>query len=242
MKKNRPELPRLERTPEQEHLLTRESWKVFQIMAEFVEGFERLVTIRPSVSIFGSARCQPEHPYYQLAEQISRALSDAGFSVVSGGGPGLMEAANKGAYAGKSPSVGLNIQLPHEQHSNPYQDVSLQFRHFFARKVMFVKYASAYVVLPGGFGTLDELAEILTLVQTGKMARIPIILVQSEFWSGLLDWFRQRLVTEHMINADDLKLFSVVDTAEQVVQTIFDHYGKRGFEPSRLEREKMLDL
>ncbi|HET7675565.1 MAG TPA: TIGR00730 family Rossman fold protein, partial [Gammaproteobacteria bacterium] len=138
-------------------LLNRESWKIFQIMAEFVEGFERLVTIKPSVSIFGSARMGPEHPYYQLAEKIGRALSDAGFSVVTGGGPGLMEAANKGAFAGKSPSIGLNIQLPHEQRGNRYQNLSLTFKHFFTRKVMFVKYASAYVVLPGGFGTLDEL-------------------------------------------------------------------------------------
>lgn len=243
MKQKRPPIPRLQqRTPEQDNLLTRESWKVFQIMAEFVEGFERLVTIRPSVSIFGSARIAPDHPYYQLGEQIGRTLSDAGFSVVTGGGPGLMEAANKGAHAGKSPSVGLNIQLPHEQNSNPYQDISLQFRHFFARKVMFVKYASAYVVLPGGFGTLDELAEILTLVQTGKMTRIPIILVHTPFWSGLLDWFREKLVTEKMISADDPDLFCLADTAEEVTQIIFDHYGKRGFEPSRLEREKMLDL
>ncbi|MFA5531551.1 MAG: LOG family protein, partial [Thiohalomonadaceae bacterium] len=145
-------------TPIDDSMLTRESWKIFQIMAEFVEGFERLARIRPSVSIFGSARMKPDHPYYQLTEAIARQLSDAGFSVVSGGGPGIMEAANKGAYAGKSPSVGLNIQLPHEQSGNPYQDISLSFRHFFARKVMFVKYATAYVVLPGGFGTLDELA------------------------------------------------------------------------------------
>ena len=159
--------------PINDSLLSRESWKIFQIMAEFVEGFERLAQIKPSVSIFGSARALPDHPYYKLTEEIARALSDAGFSVVSGGGPGLMEAANKGAYAGKSPSVGLNIALPKEQNINAYQDISLNFRHFFSRKVMFVKYASAYVVLPGGFGTLDELAEILTLVQTHKTRRKP---------------------------------------------------------------------
>ena len=152
--------------------LNHESWKVFQIMSEFVEGFERLAVIDPSVSIFGSARIGPEHPYYQLTETVAKRLSDAGFSVVSGGGPGLMEAANKGAYAGeKGLSVGLNIQLPHEQGGNPYQDISIDFRHFFSRKVMFVKYANAYVVMPGGFGTLDELAEILTLIQTRKVAR-----------------------------------------------------------------------
>lgn len=164
--------------------LTRESWRVFQIMAEFVEGFEQLANISPSVSFFGSARTPRDHPHYALAEEIARLLSDSGFSVVSGGGPGIMEAANKGAFEGKSTSIGLNIQLPQEQAGNPYQDISLNFRHFFARKVMFVKHASAYVVLPGGFGTLDEMAEILTLVQTGKTRKIPIVLVDSEFWSG----------------------------------------------------------
>src|SRR3990170_5971306 len=159
--------------------MSRESWKIFQIMAEFVAGFEQLSQIQPSVSIFGSARTAPGHPYYALTEEIARKLSDAGFSVVSGGGPGLMEAANKGAYAGKSPSVGLNIRLPHEQHANPYQNITLTFQHFFARKVMFVKYAKAYVCMPGGFGTLDELVEALTLIQTGKTTRIPISVVNS---------------------------------------------------------------
>ncbi|MFA7619834.1 MAG: TIGR00730 family Rossman fold protein [Thiohalomonadaceae bacterium] len=229
-------------TPIDDSMLTRESWKIFQIMAEFVEGFERLARIRPSVSIFGSARMKPDHPYYQLTEAIARQLSDAGFSVVSGGGPGIMEAANKGAYAGKSPSVGLNIQLPHEQSGNPYQDISLSFRHFFARKVMFVKYATAYVVLPGGFGTLDELAEILTLVQTGKTRRIPIILVNSAFWAGLIDWLRAKLVAEGMIDAADMELFQVLDTPEEVVDSIFRHYEQRGFEPSAEEREILLDL
>ena len=162
--------------------LSRESWRIFQIMAEFVEGFEKMCVVRPSISIFGSARTSPDDPWYAKTEQAARLLSDAGFSVVSGGGPGIMEAANKGAQAGRSPSVGVNIELPKEQRPNPYQDISLNFRHFFARKVMFVKYASAYVVFPGGFGTLDELAEILTLVQTGKTRRIPIILVGETFW------------------------------------------------------------
>ncbi len=229
-------------TPMDDSMLTRESWKIFQIMAEFVEGFEKLARIRPSVSIFGSARTGPDHPYYQLTEQISLALSDAGFSVVSGGGPGVMEAANKGAYAGKSPSVGLNIQLPHEQTGNPYQDISLTFRHFFARKVMFVKYASAYVVMPGGFGTLDELAEILTLVQTGKTRRIPIILVHRPFWEPLVGWFRDTLVAEKTISAEDLELFQLLDKPEEVVEAIFSHYEKRGFEPSAEEQEILLDL
>ncbi|HKJ10479.1 MAG TPA: TIGR00730 family Rossman fold protein, partial [Gammaproteobacteria bacterium] len=183
-----------------------------------------------------------EHPYYELAEQIAQALSDAGFSVVSGGGPGIMEAANKGAYAGKSPSIGLNIQLPHEQAGNPYQDIALHFRHFFSRKVMFVKYASAYVVLPGGFGTLDELAEILTLVQTGKTRRIPIILVGSKFWSGLVEWFKQTLVEEGTISAQDLDLFKVIDEPQEVVDAIFHHYEHRGFEPSAREQEILLEL
>ncbi|WP_127478701.1 TIGR00730 family Rossman fold protein [Sulfurivermis fontis] len=229
-------------TPLDDTALSRESWKIFQIMAEFVEGFERLARISPSVSIFGSARFAPDHPYYKLTEEIARALSDAGFSVVSGGGPGIMEAANKGAYAGKSPSVGLNIQLPHEQVGNPYQDIRLTFRHFFSRKVMFVKYAAAYVVMPGGFGTLDELAEILTLVQTGKTRRIPIILVHSPFWNGLIDWFRDTLVAEKTISPEDLDLFQVLDHPQDVVNAIFSHYEHRGFEPSAEEREILLDL
>jgi uncharacterized protein (TIGR00730 family) len=228
--------------PINDTLLTRESWKIFQVMAEFVEGFERLAQIRPSVSIFGSARTAEDHPYFKLAEDIARDLSNAGFSVVSGGGPGIMEAANRGAYAGKSPSIGLNIQLPHEQSGNPYQDISLSFRHFFSRKVMFVKYASAYVVLPGGFGTLDELAEILTLVQTRKSRRIPIILVHAPFWDGLLDWFKTTLVEEKTINPDDLDLIQVLDNPRQVVDAIFDYYSTRGFEPSEEEQEQLLEL
>ncbi len=202
--------------------LQHESWRIFQIMAEFVEGFERLSVVGPSVSIFGSSRIAPDNRWYQLAEEIGRQLSDAGFSVVSGGGPGVMEGANKGAQSGKSPSIGVNIELPREQTPNAYQDISLHFRHFFARKVMFVKYASAYVVLPGGFGTLDELAEILTLVQAGKSRRIPIILVGSSFWAGLLDWFRHE--------------------PEAIVKAIFAHYESRSLEPSAAEQEILLEL
>jgi len=220
----------------------RESWRVFAIMAEFVEATERLNAVRPAVSIFGSARTPTDHPYYALTEKIARQLSDAGFTVISGGGPGIMEAANKGAYFGRSLSVGLNIQLPHEQSSNRYQDVSQTFRHFFARKVMFVKFASAYVVMPGGFGTLDELMEALTLVQTHKTRRIPIILVQSSFWNGLLDWFRDTLVREGMIDAGDMNLIQVIDEPATVVEAIFNHYEKRGFEPSAAEREALLNL
>jgi uncharacterized protein (TIGR00730 family) len=220
----------------------RESWRVFGIMSEFVEATERLSAIRPAVSIFGSARLPEGHPYYVLAESIARRLSDAGFSVISGGGPGIMEAASKGAYFGKSLSVGLNMQLPLEQRANPYQDVSQTFNHFFARKVMFVKFASAYVVLPGGFGTLDELMEALTLIQTGKTRRIPLIMVQADYWRGLLDWFRARLVAEGMISAEDLDLIQVIDDPQQVVDAIFKHYERRGFEPLPAEHELLLNL
>jgi uncharacterized protein (TIGR00730 family) len=162
--------------------------------------------------------------------------------VISGGGPGIMEAANKGAYFGRSPSVGLNIQLPHEQGSNLYQDISQTFRHFFARKVMFVKFATAWVVMPGGFGTLDELMEALTLVQTGKTRKIPIILVHEPFWRGMLDWFRQALVTESMIDPEDMDLIQIHNEPQAVVDAIFNYYEKRGFEPSAAEREVLLNL
>ncbi|MDT8364367.1 MAG: TIGR00730 family Rossman fold protein [Nitrosomonas sp.] len=221
---------------------SRESWRVFGIMAEFVEGTERLECIQPAVSIFGSARTAPEHPYYKLTEAIARQLSDAGFSVISGGGPGIMEAANKGAYFGKSPSVGLNIQLPHEQHRNTYQDISQTFRHFFARKYMFVKFATAYVVMPGGFGTLDELMEALTLVQTGKTRKMPIILVCTDFWRGIIDWFQQTLVKENLISADDMSLIQLIDEPAQVVDAIFRYYETSGFEPSATERDIQLNL
>ena len=220
----------------------RESWRVFGIMSEFVEATERLNAVRPAVSIFGSARTPPDHPYYLLTERIARQLSDAGFSVISGGGPGIMEAANKGAFFGRSLSVGLNIQLPHEQQSNRYQDISQTFRHFFARKVMFVKFGSPYVVMPGGFGTLDELMEALTLVQTRKSRRIPIILVHGPFWSGLLDWIRTTLVSERMIDPADVDLVQVIDEPEKVVEAIFAHYEKRGFDLSAAEREALLNL
>ena len=220
----------------------REAWRVFGIMSEFVEATDRLNAIRPAVSIFGSARIHPDSEHYRLTEQIARLLSDAGFSVISGGGPGVMEAANKGAYAGKSPSVGLNIQLPMEQKTNRYQDVSQTFRHFFARKYMFVRFAAAYVVMPGGFGTLDELLEALTLIQTKKTPRIPLILVGSAFWQGLLDWLRQRLVSEGMINPEDMDLLQVIDEPQQIVAAIFKHYERRGFEHLPDEHELLLNL
>ena len=219
-----------------------EAWRVFGIMSEFVEATQRLSAVRPAVSIFGSARISPDSPYYQLTEDIARKLSDAGFSVISGGGPGIMEAANKGAFFGKSPSIGLNIQLPHEQVANEYQDISQTFRHFFARKYMFVRFANAYVVMPGGFGTLDELLEALTLIQTGKSQKIPIILVHAPFWRGLVDWFRTTLVEEKMISPEDLHLVQVLDTPAEIVEAIFKHYETRGFAPLPAEHELLLNL
>ena len=209
---------------DRDRLLNRDSWKVFQIMAEFVDGFQQLADISPSVSIFGSARFKPDHKYYEVSEHIARLLSDAGFTVVSGGGPGVMEAANKGAFAGKSDSVGLNIKLPHEQTGNPYQDIGVTFKYFFARKVMFVKYASAYVVMPGGLGTLDELAEILTLIQTGKTKRIPVILYGSDFWQGLIEWFDNTLVEVGTISPEDVDLYKITDDPLEIVDLIFDFY------------------
>ena len=202
----------------------RESYHLLKIMSEFVEAGEELRAIYPAVSIYGSARTPVNHPDYLLAELIARRLSDVGFAVISGGGPGIMEAANKGAFAGRSPAVGLNIVLPHEQRANPYQDLSVKFQHFFPRKVMFVKHAVAYVVMPGGFGTLDELFESLTLVQTGKIPPRPIILVGRDFWQGMTDWIADRLLTRGFIKPDDLDLFETADTADEVTDIIFRHY------------------
>jgi uncharacterized protein (TIGR00730 family) len=220
----------------------RESWRMFEIISEFVLATERLQSVQPAVAIFGSARITPDHPYYQVAEDIARRLSDAGFSVISGGGPGIMEAANKGAFAGKSPSVGLNIQLPHEQSANQFQDVSHTFQHFFARKVMFVKQSCAFVMMPGGFGTLDELMEVLTLVQTGKIRKVPVILVNAAYWKGLLDWVKGPMLDDKMIGVDDPALMQVIDDPQAIVDAIFDHYLMRGFEPSLAEREAELAL
>ena len=220
----------------------REAWRMFEIIAEFVSATERLQTIQPAVAIFGSSRVTPDHPYYAVAEDIARRLSEAGFSVISGGGPGIMEAANKGAYAGLGPSVGLNIQLPLEESANAFQDVSHTFQHFFARKVMFVKLSCAFVMMPGGYGTLDELSEVLTLVQTAKVRKVPLILVNSAFWKGLLDWIRDTLLAQGMIGVEDPGLMSVIDDPQAVVDAIFEHYHSRGFEPSPQEREAELAL
>lgn len=218
----------------------REAWHLFGIMSEFVDATERMSNIHPAVSIFGSARLAPEHPYCLLSEKVARLLSDAGFAVISGGGPGIMEASNKGAHFGRSPSIGLNIELPREQFGNTYQDISLAFRHFFARKQMFVKHSVAYIVMPGGFGTLDELTECLTLVQTGKSANIPIILVHAPFWEGLLAWMRDKLVGEAMIAPEDMNLMQVIDEPQAIVDAIFKHYEHRSFSPLPSERARML--
>ena len=220
----------------------RESWHLWGIISEFVEAAERLSEIRPAVSIFGSSRLKTDSPVYLQTVRIARKLSDAGFAVISGGGPGAMEAANRGAFEGRSPSVGLNIELPFEQHGNEYQDIALRFRHFFARKVAFVKYAAAYVVMPGGFGTLDELFEALTLIQTRKGRHIPIVLVGNGFWSGLLDWMRDTLAARGMIDGKDIDLMKLAETEDDVVNAIFDFYETRGFEQSASEREQLLYL
>ncbi|WP_274585236.1 TIGR00730 family Rossman fold protein [Neisseria leonii] len=203
---------------------SKESYHLLKILSEFVEAGEELRAIQPAVSIYGSARTPADHPDYLLTERLSRKLSDAGFSVISGGGPGIMEAANKGAHAGKSPAVGLNIELPHEQSANAYQDLSVNFQHFFPRKVMFVKHAVAYVVMPGGFGTLDELFESLTLVQTGKIPLRPVILVGRGFWQGLVDWIRSQLLTRRLISPGDLDLFEIIDDEDEIIAKIFAHY------------------
>ncbi|OGB20439.1 MAG: Rossman fold protein, TIGR00730 family [Burkholderiales bacterium RIFCSPLOWO2_02_FULL_57_36] len=215
----------------------RESWQMLTIMAEFIEATERLSELHPAVSIFGSARITHDNPYYALGVDIARRLSDEGFAVISGGGPGIMEAANKGAFEGRSPSVGLNIELPREQTANTWQNISLSFRHFFARKVAFVKYADAYVVLPGGFGTLDELMEVLTLIQTGKSRQIPVILVGTTFWRGLLEWFTNQLVPDGMIAAKDMNLVQVIDEPANVVDAIFAFYEAREMAPPETEKQ-----
>ncbi|MGE0310333.1 MAG: TIGR00730 family Rossman fold protein [Lautropia sp.] len=220
----------------------RESWHVLGIISEFIEATETLADVRPAVSIFGSARISPGEFWYDQTVVLARKLSDAGYAVISGGGPGIMEAANKGAHAGRAPSIGLNMQLPNEQHGNPYQDISLNFRHFFARKVAFAKYATAFVAMPGGWGTLDELMEVLTLIQTRVGRRIPVILMGTAFWAGLLDWFRGTLIREGTISAADMDLIRVIDDPGEVINAIFDFYQKRGFYATTEERDLNLNL
>jgi len=206
------------------------AWTMFKVLSEFVEGFEKLNKIGPCISIFGSARTKPDHKYYQLAVDVAERLSKEGFGIITGGGPGIMEAANKGAHIAKAPSVGLNIDLPFEQSHNPFidPDKNLNYNYFFIRKVMFVKYAQAFVTLPGGFGTLDELFEVLTLIQTKKISEVPVILVGTEFWSGMKDWITNVMLEKGNISARDLDLIPIVDDPEEVVKIINDFYSVGG--------------
>ncbi len=212
-----------------------DSWQIFKVMAEFVDGFEKLAKIGPCVSIFGSARTLADNKYYQIAVKVGQLLTERGYGVITGGGPGIMEAGNKGAFEAGGKSVGLNIELPFEQFHNKYIDHNklLEFDYFFIRKVMFMKYSQGYIVLPGGFGTLDELFEAMTLIQTGKIARFPIVLVGTEYWSGLLDWIKNTMLEkEKNINPEDLNLFRLVDTAEEATEHIFRFYEKYMLKPN----------
>ncbi len=211
-----------------------DSWALFKIMSEFVEGYERLGAIGPCISIFGSARTPHNHPAYILTTKIAHAISNHGYGIISGGGPGIMEAANKGAQEANGTSVGLNINLPFEQASNPFIDTDkvIDFQYFFVRKVMFVKYSQGFVVMPGGLGTLDELFEALTLIQTQKIKKIPIILVGRKFWEGLIDWIKDQLLTEKNISPEDLDLIKIVETPEEVVQALDKFHSKGRYQPN----------
>lgn len=212
-----------------------DSWQIFKIMAEFVDGFEKLARIGPCVSIFGSARTNSENQYYKIAEDCARLLTERGYGVISGGGPGIMEAANKGAYEAGGKSVGLNIELPFEQFHNKYidRDKILEFDYFFIRKVMFMKYSQGFIVLPGGFGTMDEMFEALTLIQTGKVARFPIVLVGTAYWGGLMEWVKNTMLAdERNISEEDLNLYRLVDTAEEAAEHIFRFYDKYVLKPN----------
>jgi uncharacterized protein (TIGR00730 family) len=211
-----------------------DSWAIFKVMAEFVNGFEKMAKIGPCVSIFGSARTKPDHKYYKMAEEIAAKLVRHGYGVITGGGPGIMEAGNKGASSEGGRSVGLNIELPFEQKGNIYIDPDkfMNFDYFFVRKVMFVKYSQGFIVMPGGFGTMDELFEAITLIQTEKIGRFPIVLVGKEYWAGLMDWIKSTLLTEKMINPDDLLLFDIVDNPTDAVKVIDDFYSKYLLSPN----------
>lgn len=211
-----------------------DSWVIFKVMSEFVEGFEKLAKIGPCVSIFGSARTSADHKYYQMAEEISAKLVRHGYGVITGGGPGIMEAGNKGAHSENGKSVGLNIDLPFEQNNNFYidQDKLINFDYFFVRKVMFVRYSQGFIVMPGGFGTLDEMFEALTLIQTQKIERFPIVMVGKDYWGGLVDWLKNVLLKEKNINAEDLDLFHVVETEEEAVAVIDEFYNQYKLSPN----------
>lgn len=208
-------------------LAKEDGWRMFRIIGEMVGGFDRLSGIEPAVTIYGSARVRPDHPLYEITVRIAHELGRMGFAIITGGGPGLMEAANKGAADAGATSVGLNIELPQEQVCNPYSNLTITFQHFFARKVMLAKYATAFIAMPGGIGTLDELAEILCLIQTHKMKPFPVILYGSAYWKGLLDWFRSAMLKEGYISEVDLELVVVCDTVDDVVKTVRDWYERQ---------------
>jgi len=210
---------------------TNDSWAIFKIMGEFVNGFEKMSRIGPCVSIFGSARTKPDNKYYKLAEKIAKKIVEAGYGVITGGGPGIMEAGNKGAHLAGGTSVGLNIELPFEQHDNPYIDSNknLDFDYFFVRKVMFVKYSQGFVVMPGGFGTLDEIFEAITLIQTKKIEKFPIIMVGTEFWEGIMDWIKDTVLEKfENVSATDLELIHLVDSEDEVIEILDSFYKQHG--------------
>ncbi|MBK5277840.1 MAG: TIGR00730 family Rossman fold protein [Bacteroidia bacterium] len=247
LKKKGPQAPLTPQQLEEEHRIRKafkdkdwaeikssDSWVIFKVMSEFVEGFEKLAKIGPCVTIFGSARTKPGHSYYKIAEEIAYKLVQDGYGVVTGGGPGIMEAGNKGARRGGGKSVGLNIYLPHEQKGNPYIDPDklITFDYFFVRKVMFMKYSQGFIVMPGGFGTLDELTEALTLIQTKKIGRFPIVMVGKKFWGGMMGWIKNTLVEEEMIHKDDLELVNLADTPDEAVKVINEFYSKYMLSPN----------
>jgi uncharacterized protein (TIGR00730 family) len=207
-----------------ENFTAEETWRVFRIMAEFIEGFETLSKVGRAISFFGSSRLKPEDKYYKIAVQTAYLLSKAGYAIITGGGPGAMEAANKGARKARGKSIGLNIQIPREQKPNKYVDLLLDFHYFFCRKVMFLKYGKAFVILPGGFGTMDELFESLNLIQTQRVEKFPVVLIGSDYWEGLIDWLKAMVLKRRCISRSDLDIFSIVDTPEEVVSTIKNFY------------------
>ncbi len=223
----RTEDERLLESVEELETIGRDAWRIFRIMGEFVEGFEAMTKVGPAVSIFGSARVQPDHPQYALCVETARLIGESGFAIITGGGPGIMEAANRGAREAGVRSVGCNIELPFEQHTNPYVDVAIDFRYFFVRKTMFVKYAQAFVIFPGGFGTMDELFESLTLIQTGKVRHFPVVLMGTDYWGGLVDWIRDRMASEGKIGERDLDLFFLTDDPREARDHVVRRFQRR---------------
>ncbi len=213
------------RLPEEMEALYNDPWRIFRIMAEFVDGFDTLQQLKKAVVFWGSARTPEDHDDYQMTMRMAKKLGNEGFAIVTGGGPGAMEAANRGAKEAQSPSIGLNIELPHEQDANKYIEIGLDFRYFFVRKVMFVKYASAFVLIPGGFGTLDEFSEVITLIQTKKIEPIPVVLMDSDYWTGLIRWMQSRLVREGKISPEDMEIFHISDDEDEAIQYILDWYA-----------------